>query len=174
MGAVTSTPREFADLEDLYSGSVFPRREFFAGCETALCLFTAEWLGRQDVYWIAKQGIVGTCVDLNGDKLRQMQELYPDGWEFIEADVYEYAASAHNTWDVVTLDPWTGQFARCADLLPLWTTLARKVVVLGHGNYRLERPEAPEGWSMVEVIRRGDFKGGVYWLVFTRDDPADE
>jgi hypothetical protein len=165
--------RTFADIENLYCGSVYPNIKHFAPeAETALCLFCAEWLGMQDAYWVAKAGLRGTCVDLQADKLEQMHELYPEGWEFVPADVYDFARSAkryERQWDVVTLDPWTGQFDRCAKLIDTWTTLARKLVILGHGHYRLEPPPAPEGWTHAETIKRSDYKGGVNWLVFTRD-----
>ena len=171
MGAVAE-PRVLEDIENLYCGSVYPGPQFFEGCETALCLFSAEWLGKQDVYWLAKAGLQGTCIDLNGDKLRQMEEIYPRGWKFVEADAYEFAQESLERglrWDVLNLDPWTGQFDQCAKLIDTWTTLARKVVVLGHGNYRLTPPEAPEGWTLAQTIKRSDFKGHVDWLVFTRE-----
>lgn len=171
MGAVAAVSR-FEDIENLYCGSVYPGPQFFEGCKTALCIFSAEWFGMQDAYWIAKHGMTGTCIDLQGDKLALMREYYPEGWEFIEADAYEFAADAledKRQWDALTLDPWTGQFQTCADLLPQWTALARKTVVLGHGNYRLHRPEAPEGWTMTQDIKRSDYKGGIDWLVFQRD-----
>jgi hypothetical protein len=177
--SAVADPREFSDIENLYCGSVYPNLELFAPeAETALCIFCAEWLGMQDAYWVAKAGLVGTCVDLQGAKLEQMRELYPEGWEFVEADAYVYAEAAVEAdlwWDVVSLDPWTNQFERCADLIGTWTALARKLVVLGHGNYRLTLPyrltppEAPQGWTLVETIKRSDFRGGVYWLVFARD-----
>ena len=168
MGAV-APPATLQDIENLYCGTVYPGPQFFEGCDTCLCLFSAEWLGMQDAYWIAKHGMTGTCVDLQGDKLAQMRELYPEGWKFHEDDAYGFAELAVELgwqWDALTLDPWTGQFQKCADLLPTWTTLARKTVVLGHGNYRLHRPEAPEGWAMTQEIKRSDYKGGIYWLVF--------
>jgi len=163
---------EFTDIEHLYCGSVFPNQATFAGCETALCLFSAEWYGRQDVYWLARQGIATTCVDLNGTKLQHMADVYPNTFDFTVCDVYEFAEFAledGQAWDVVTLDPWTGHFERCANMLSTWTGLARKVVVLGHGNYRLPEPVAPNGWHLANKIKRSDFKGGVYWLVFARD-----
>ena len=168
---VVKGAQTFADIENLYCGSVYPNGDTFAGCETALCLFSAEWLGMQDDYWIAQAGLRGTCVDLNGDNLGRMRELYPAAWEFVTDDAYEFAqraVEAGSQWDVVTLDPWTGQFQQCADLLPTWATLARRVVVLGHGHYRLTRPEAPEGWRLAFDIKRSDYKGGIYWLVFTK------
>ena len=161
----------FEDIENLYCGSVYPNLEEYAG-GTALCLFCAEWLGMQDAYWVAKAGLKGTCVDLQDGKLLSMALRYPDGWEFTYDDVYDFApraVSEGRQWDVVTLDPWTGQFQQCADLMGTWTALARKVVILGHGNYRLTPPEAPEGWTLSQTIKRSDYKGGIYWLVFTRD-----
>lgn len=161
---------EFRDIEVPYCGLVYPIPAL-EGCEDALCLFSAEWHGRQDVYWLAKHGIATHCVDLNGTKLQQMADVYPNEFSFSVCDVFEFADMAVDegwSWDVVTLDPWTGLFERCASMLPVWATLARRVVVLGHGNYRLTRPSAPDGWEMVDAIRRSDFKGGVDWLVFAR------
>jgi len=163
---------EFLEIEELYCGSVFPnKRRFFSQCQTALCIFCAEWLGMQDAYWVARAGLVGECVDTNGEKLAEMKLRYPDDWQFHTADAYEFAQEAvedGRQWDMLTLDPWSGQFEKCADLMDTWTTLARKVVVLGHGNYRLEVPQAPSGWKLATSIKRTDFKGGVFWLVFAR------
>ena len=162
------TPQAFKDIEVPYCGAVYPGPKLREGCSTALCLFSAMWLGRQDVYWLAKAGLTGTCVDLDGERLAQMEAVYPDGWEFVTADVFDYVRDQTRTWDLVTLDPWSGQFERCAEMLPVWTSLANRVVVLGHGNYRLREPEPPDGWSLAHRFKRSDFKGGVYWLVFTK------
>jgi hypothetical protein len=167
----TVTAPTFADIENLYCGTVYPNLEQYAG-DTALCLFCAEWLGMQDAYWVAKAGLVGTCVDVQGEKLEQMREVYPDEWRFLTEDVYDFTELAEECgwkWDVLTLDPWTGQFEQCAELLPRWCALASKVVILGHGNYRLTPPEAPKGWTLSETIKRSDYKGGIYWLVFTKE-----
>jgi hypothetical protein len=155
MAAVAVAPASFQEIENLYCGSVYPGPQHFKGCKTALCLFSAMWHGQQDVYWPGK--------------LAEMQAVYPAGWEFVNADVFDYVDGQSRRWDVVTLDPWTGQFERCASMLPVWTTLARKVVVLGHGNYRLREPEAPDGWHLADRFKRSDFKGGVWWLVFAHD-----
>lgn len=169
--AVSVSP-PFDDQHTLYSGSVFPAAAL-EGCETALCLFSAAYLGRQDAYWVARAGLDATCVDIDGAKLDEMKPLYPSGWGWAQADVFEWAEMNRDNlfahWDVVTLDPFTGLFERCANELPLWCSLANKSVVLGHGNYRLTRPAAPDGWTMTDIIKRSDFKGGVYWLVFQRD-----
>jgi hypothetical protein len=168
---VTAAPAVFGDIEHLYCGSVFPGPQFFEDCETALCLFSAAWYGRQDAYWIAKHGMRGTCVDLDGDRLDEMARVYPTDWEFDAADVFYYAEGAVDSglrWDVITLDPYTNLFEKCAAMLPTWCALANRVVVLGHGNYRLREPEAPEGWEQAARIKRSDFKGGIYWLVYRK------
>ena len=169
MAAVAVAPASFPEIENLYCGSVYPGPQYFKGCKTALCLFSAMWHGQQDVYWLAKAGLTGTCVDLNGGKLTEMEAVYPAGWEFVNADVFDYVDGQQRRWDVATLDPWTGDFERCASMLPVWTALARKVVVLGHGNYRLREPEAPDGWHLADRFKRSDFKGGIWWLVFAHD-----
>lgn len=168
MSVLASGPRTFEEIEVPYCGTVYPGPELLDGCATALCLFSAMWHGRQDVYWLAKQGLTGTCVDLDGERLAQMQSVYPDGWEFVAADVFDYVREEKRTWDVVSLDPWSGQFEICGAMLPVWTSLANRVVVLGHGNYRLPELIPPRGWQLAHRFKRSDFKGGVYWLVFTR------
>lgn len=169
MGAVME--RKLEDIENLYCGTVFPNPRMFSDCKTALCIFSAEWLGIQDAYWIAKAGLIGECVDLKGHLLDEMRELYPKDWQFHERDAYEFAEEAvedGRQWDVLTLDPWCGQFDRCANLMEMWTTLARKVVILGHGYYRLAEPEPPLGWNLEQKIFRTDFRGGVYWYCMVK------
>ena len=169
---MSAAPTVLRDIEHLYCGSVFPGPQFFEGCETALCLFSAAWHGRQDAYWIAKYGMRATCVDLDRGRLDEMREVYPRDWAFNREDVFVWTQrhqEVGSRWDVITLDPFTNLFERCADMLPTWCELANRVVVLGHGNYRLKEPPAPEGWSQVSRVRRSDFKGGIYWLTYARD-----
>ena len=167
---MSAAPTVLRDIEHLYCGSVFPGPQFFEGCETALCLFSAAWHGRQDAYWIAKYGMQGVCVDLDGGRLEEMRAVYPEDWQFIQADVFNFTSiPTRPRYDVITLDPFTNLFEKCADLLPRWCDNANRVVVLGHGNYRLKEPPAPEGWTKGPRFKRSDFKGGIYWLVYTRD-----
>jgi len=170
VAAVSAAPTVLRDIEHLYCGSVFPGPQYFEGCETALCLFSAAWHGRQDAYWIAKYGMRGWCVDLDRGRLDEMKAVYPEGWGFFPGDAFEYVKAVQpGFFDVITLDPFTNLFEKCADMLPTWCELANRVVVLGHGNYRLTEPPAPEGWSQVAKVKRSDFKGGIYWLAYARD-----
>lgn len=126
-------------------------------------MFCAAFHGRQDALWIADAGLDATCVDTDGDKLAEMEAVYPDGWEFVTGDAFNYAAAAKRQWDVVSLDPFSALFQRVADELPLWCSRARRAVLLGTGVGT--KVEAPDGWRVTEVLERSGFQGGVYWTV---------
>lgn len=150
-----------SDEADLYP------RHVLKGCETALVLFSAAFFGRQDAYWVADAGLRATCLDTDADRLDQMADVYPTDWDFIEADVYEWAPAAESMsrhWDVVSVDCPSGHFDRCADLVPLWCALARRAVVLGCGLNRRDIL-VPSGWRLSETRKRSMYDGGVYWAV---------
>ena len=143
--------------------------EALQGLETALMGFCAAFLGRQDCAWVEEARLTATCVDTNADRLDQMRELYPEEWSFVCDDVYRYAQSLYAfgyQFDLVSLDPPTNQFELCDYRLPLWCSLARRVVVLGVGS----RPKLayPEGWRLTDIVQRSNFRGGVYWAVLER------
>jgi hypothetical protein len=140
-------------LDEVRAGAapaIYPRH-ILVGCETGLVLFAAA------------AEVATTCVDLDGDKLDEMRAVYPEGWEFAQADVFEYAAAADRKWDVVSLDPPSNLFDQCDTLLPLWCLLANRAVILGTGKNSRVGP--PPGWGVSERIRRSGFFGGVYWTV---------
>jgi hypothetical protein len=143
----------------------YPRDLLHPG-DTALILFAAGFHGRQDAWHIADKGLTGTCVDTDGALLAEMQTVYPEDWSWHEEDVFSFAnfaALEGHMWDVVSLDPFTNLFDRCADLLPTWCTIARKAVVLGSGTYTVVDP--PDGWRVSDQRWRSDFHGGIYWRV---------
>lgn len=146
-------------------GASYPS-ERLAGCRDALVLFAAMFLGRQDAFWIADAGLEATCVDVRRQPLIEMERIYPAGWLFVEADAYEFADQTRETWDVVSVDCPSGHFDRCADLLPTWCRLARRLVVLGAGEGQVL--PAVHGWELVERRKRSYFAGGVYWAVLER------
>lgn len=123
-----------------------------ARCQTALVLFAAAFLGRQDAVWIEEAGVTAICVDINTERLAAMQLIYPDGWQFVWADAYQFAAEADQKWDLVSVDCPTGQFEKAADALDLWCSIARVAVVLGTAPG--EKPAAPDGWMVRRTIRR--------------------
>jgi hypothetical protein len=161
MGAVT--------LEQVRVGAaarLYPR-DRLEGCETALVLFAAAFHGQQDAIWMADAGLTATCVDVDAEKLGEMEAVYPAGWEFVQEDAFEYTISAdiehRRTWDVVSLDCPSNLFDECADFLPLWCELANRAVILGTGVSTVVEP--PPAWRVTERLRRSNFLGGVYWTV---------
>lgn len=150
------------------SDDIYPD-EKLQGLATAFVGFCGGFDGRQDCAHIAEAGLEATCVDRSAARLEGMQDLYPAGWRFIEADVYEYAAQRYAQgarFDVVSLDPYTSQFQECADRLGLWCGLARAVVVMGTG--RLTEFKVPEWWSVTDRVRRSGYQGGTFWSVLEK------
>jgi hypothetical protein len=130
-------------------------------------VFSAGFHGRQDAYWVAAAGLTATCVDIR--PADAMAAVYPADWEFVQADAYDYADEQvlrGRGFDIVSLDPPTGQFTRCGENLYLWCALARSVVVLGVGvDTALS---LPAGWTLTDIRFRSGFRGGVYWAVLER------
>lgn len=160
MGAVTTLEAVRDAAADVYP------RKYLEGCETGLVLFAAAFMGQQDALWLHDAGVTATCVDHDADFLDRMQGLYPSDWYFVCADVYEYADAVRGKWDVVSVDSPTNHFERCADMVAVFCSLARRLVILGVGTDT--QVDAPDGWEVVETIKRSEFEGGVYWAVLCR------
>lgn len=143
---------------------VFPHH-LLGGKETALVLFAAGFHGAQDAIWVHDAGLTATCVDQDAAKLGEMILAYPEGWEFVCGDAFEYANLTQRKWDVVTIDCPTNLFGRCADAIDLWCSLAWEAVVLGTGDYDVA---PPDGWRVADTIGRSSYRGGVYWTVLVR------
>ncbi len=137
--------------------------ELLKNGDTALVLFAAGFRGIQDAYWIKEAGMNATCVDDDPVKLGEMAPLYPEDWEFVLADAYNFAlkGTERRQWDIVTADPFTYDMDKCARFIREWCRLARKAVVIGTkvDTY----VEAPDGWKVTSTVKRTDYDGGVYW-----------
>jgi hypothetical protein len=136
-------------------------RHLLPGCRDALVLFAAAFHGQQDAVWFAEAGLNATCVDTDAERLAEMADVYPAGWDFVEADAFEFATMATRQWDVVSVDCPTNLFGRCAEMLPVWCLIARRAVVLGCAS----KPVTPDGWRVSEMLYRSSFAGGVKWAV---------
>lgn len=167
---MTAAPELYVRVDDDQN---FPH-DALEGCETALILFAAAFHGDNDARWIRDAGLVGTCVDTDGKKLTEMRVYFPRTWEFIDMDVYRLAdeewspefSACVRVWDVVTLDPFTNQFQRCADAINTWCRLARHRVIIGTGPNT--SVTAPEGWRITGMRERSKYAGGVYWTILER------
>jgi hypothetical protein len=137
------------------------------GCETGLCLFAAAFLGHNDAVHFAQAGLRTLCVDIDEERLHEMERLYPSDWGFHVSDAWEFArsVSAAPVADVVSADPFTGDtMQRVLASLELWCSLARKAVIVGvtldlTGSYT-----TPSGWN-ASLFHRAN---NVYWLVLER------
>lgn len=150
MGAVTAESLD--EIRARGNRDIFPT-EILPGCSTALVLFAAAFLGEQDAAWIEEAGIVGTCVDHDEDRLKEMVRIYPDRWIFVNQDVYRFAGKATWHWDLVTVDCPSNEFDKCERLIELWCGLARISVVLGTAP-GASSVTAPDGWRVSRTIRR--------------------
>lgn len=137
------------------------------GAETGLVLFAAAFQGHNDAVHFAEAGLKTMCVDIDGPRLAEMAQVYPDDWQFAVDDAWKFADAAYTLgeqWDVVSADTFTGDVMhRSLDSLPLWCSLARRAVTvtLTVGEaYKL-----PEGWLDTQLYERAT---GVYWLVLER------
>lgn len=168
MTVITPPPASLAEIQDPADYTPYPTDKL-AGHRTALCMFCAAWWGRQDAYWLADAGLLTDCVDIDADKLEQMQRVYPNDWSFHDWDAFtfgEVAAERGTLWDVVSLDPFTNLIPQCVDQIPLWCKLARHLVIIG--TLHSTPVWAPWGWRATEQRHRSDNYGGVYWTVLER------
>lgn len=138
------------------------------GVESGLVLFAAAFGGVNDAIRFAEAGVRDvTLIDLNRRALDQMTALYRDErWSFAQADAWSFArfaAVAGSTWDVVTVDTYTGDATnRSLSRLEDWTSIANRAVVAT--ATRAHSPRIPAGWRSRRVVRSGLAE----WLVLER------
>lgn len=166
-----------AELRRSSSPATFPR---FAlrDASSALVLFAAAFRGTNDAVFVEEAGLVATCVDVDGRGLEEMRRIYPDDWEFVTADAFEWipnTVARGERWDVVTADPFTGSaMIRTLEMLEAICELSRDVVIVGiTDDLELENPP---GWEIVDVVERNASRR-TSWAVLQRlgvgVDPAD-
>lgn len=143
----------------------YPAHLLNAG-ETGLALFSAAFLGWNDVVHFARKGLTCTCVDRDAVQLAEMAARYPSDWRFVVSDAWEYveAATAEGlSWDVVTVDPFMGNAAE-----RVWATLDSFLALAGRLATVTVPSDwsepAPDGWRQTLFPRAQ----GVSWLVMRR------
>lgn len=137
-----------------------------AGAETGCCLFSAAFLGVNDVVHFARRGIETVCVDVDVERLERMREIYPSTVELVAGDAFEFVERARaegRTFDAISVDPFLGNAERRVQReLPAFLELARKVATITIANVR-KIPEL-DGWN-VSTFPRSPVAS---WLVLTR------
>jgi hypothetical protein len=133
---------------------------------TALALFAAAFLGHNDAIHFARKDLIATCVDIDVERLHEMETLYPSEWMFVDADAWNLADTARElelSWDVVSVDTFTGEATdRSLASLDLWCSLARQMVTATIVNG--QEYDVPEGWRAHLHPRSSE----VSWLVLQR------
>lgn len=135
-------------------------------CETGLCLFSSAFLGHNDAIHFARAELQTTCVDVNNAHLAQMAGLYPDDWDFVCDDAWEFAAASverGEMWDAVSVDTFLGDAtARSLTTLELWCSLARVFVTATIPTGLLAAP--PDGFKATIFTRSSQAS----WLILER------
>lgn len=156
----------------------FPR-EILDGVQSALLLFASGRGGAADGRWVAEAGITNVLlVDWDSHTLDRMSEAAPDGWLSLCDDIKVFeSVERTGRWDHVSADPPSQLAPEILERIPNWLRDASKsatITLYRHcfaGEPSLDAPEladAPAGWRYTDLIRRSDFRGGIYWLVARR------
>lgn len=134
--------------------------------KTGLCLFSAAFLGHNEAIHFVLEDVQTTCVDIDQEKLSVMQSMYPEGWEFVCRDAWEFAESAAavgRTWDIVSVDTFRGNATeKSLTTIDLWCSLADTAVVMTMEQG--QDYDVPLGWE-AQLFRRNS---EVFWLVLAR------
>lgn len=136
---------------------------------TALSLFAAAFLGVNDAIHFARQDMIATCVDIDGERLDEMADIYPYDWDFVVADAWAFAEEAAREgrrWDVVSVDTYTGVATdRSLQTLDLWCSLADHAVAATLPRKSMDERFDVAGFSTI-MFPRSPLAA---WLVMIRD-----
>lgn len=133
------------------------------GCETALLLFGAGFLGMNDAIHVADAGMHGTVVDTDREMLERMLPLYPADWVFVEGDAWWFAEHIGASFDVVSVDCFTGDAElKAHQTIGRWCSMASRLVTMT--KTRSTPPVSVLGWES-SLMRRS---GRADWLVLER------
>lgn len=144
--------------------------------DSVLLLFASGFGGINDGCHVREAGIAQvTAVDTDAVTLAAMEAEYPDHWEFEQMDAFGLCRYTTRRWQLVSADLPSSMPLEMVDRLPLFTRVAERYVVstvCRHnfpGEVSLEElPAAPEGWRYRQLVRRSDYRGGIWWLVSER------
>tara|TARA_Y100000590_G_scaffold457128_1_gene609082 strand:- start:1585 stop:2196 length:612 start_codon:yes stop_codon:yes gene_type:complete len=167
----------------------YPNYIFKGNIESALIPFCAAFLGENDVKYFINVNNV-TLIDLDKDKIEIMKNEkynYKSDWNFIIGDCWiemDKLIENNTFFDVVSVDCWTTQIEEMINLhFKNIYKIANKYVVLIYSKefdekYGLNKSkETIQAYiekkyefkvNLIDMIKRSNFKGGIYWLVFKK------
>jgi hypothetical protein len=155
--------------------------------KTALCIFTTNHFGVQDVIHVHKAGIQhATLVDIDSEMLSKMKHPYPTHWSFIASDFRDYLRSAvadGRKFDVVTSDQ---PYELCDEVTTHWLgallqltghilfvfipeRLLRQAGYDGNGTEQLEATLSKRAGVPAKVLQVMHRNRDVYWVVLRVD-----
>lgn len=162
-----------AEIRAASNPSTFPV-ERLAGMTTAAAFYCAAFLGRQDVVHLNDAELEVIGVDIDAEKLAQMELLYDDflGSEGDAVDFARTRAAREITYDVVVCDPWTHDIPYVLSRLDVFAAVCSRVLIVGLVS-GTSAPNSVGSFHLAEILHRSNHAGGVWWAVFVRDEAAD-
>ena len=132
--------------------------EVLPQCSSVLSVFSAAFLGRNDIEFIHKAGITDCfLVDRDKEKLEGMKTLF--GYGFHCGDAFEFVRNHKKKYDLVITDQWSSMDSYTWDNRELFLNLATKYLIMGICYEQKKYNQVPEG----EFFHRSDNFGGVFW-----------
>lgn len=181
--AYTGEDGELPSLESVAAAANFVRfpLRLVANTNTAACFFCAAYLGRNDVAFVHAAGARRiTLIDLDIQKMNQMEAIYPNVREVIRGGAFATAEgmlAEGRRFDLVVCDPWGGATVRMAtDAFELFYGLVNNYFLFGMTKEALEQIGAElRAESVEEAMRKlhGDIRlvaflqrpnTDVYWV----------
>lgn len=174
-----------AELRAAANPETFPV-DLVRGSADGIAFYAAGFLGRNDVIHLASIPFV-VLVDTDETKLMEMHAVYPERWAYHAGNARDFAqklADDGESFDVVTVDPWSNDTTMVLNDLPLWLSLAKRALViatcfpwfeskgLGASLEDVNRWIARSHWggkklpAASRLVWRSSYRGGVWWIVF--------
>lgn len=127
---------------------------------TVLSLFSAAFLGKNDISFIHKAGIKQcTMIDIDLDKLIQMNKLF--NYSYVCEDALKVIDNCSERFDVVISDQFTNMNKDVWQRYDKLKQITSKYLIIGVSGSFMKEYKLPEG----ELYKRSENYGGVYWHV---------
>ena len=149
---------------------------------TAISFFSAHFHGLNDIVHLYQNNVKNIWInDLNEKLLRETAELYDLQDYMLPGDAFEVArlcAEAEMSFDLVVCDPFTGLMKEVIEDQSFYNICSRylvfgvtKSLILEKGNGDLDRMfrKLSDQFTVQSAVKRSDFKGGVYWVLLSKN-----
>lgn len=172
------------------------KREFpeyvLEGTSSAAAFYAAALMGVRDVIHLHDHNVKDVVlIDLDADKMAELQKVYPANWEYVVDDAYKVMDRLHDdgrAFDILILDPWTHRQRSDMERLPSLLDITNRYIVisLSANSYFRQaniNPDSHESLlehlqdldprvSSVQVQLCTSIDGGLYWVTIGKEQPA--